>query len=191
MAFIALRKDTQERIDITRIEKPYLELKSGDCVCQLCGEPLIVRCGMIRQAHFAHYSACVSDYRYHPESPEHMAGKEYVADLITQMLINMGIENPKVDYEVRIPEAKRVADVLVTFPMGWRIACEIQLASITIADLEERTNDYARAGIDTIWWLGKQADTDQNRYWCATNLVRCYRIYFEYHTIGKIVSGLS
>lgn len=188
MPFVALRKDTQERIDITKIEKPYLELKSGDCVCQLCGEPLIVRCGLIRQAHFAHYSACVSEYKFHPESPEHMAGKEFVADLITQMLINMGIENPKVDYEVRIPEANRVADILVTFPMGWRIACEVQLASITIAELQERTNDYARSGIDTFWFLGKRADTDQNRGWCAENLMRYYRIHFASHPVGRIIS---
>jgi len=54
----------------------------------------------------------------------------------------------------------------VTFPTGWRVAHEVQLASITTEHLQERTNDYTLAGIDVVWWLGKSADTETNRAWC-------------------------
>lgn len=80
MPFIGLKKDTSERIDITQIENPRLILKSGDCICQLCGSPLIVRAGNVYKAHFAHYGDrdCNTEYKYHPESPEHRESKFYL-----------------------------------------------------------------------------------------------------------------
>ena len=39
-------------------------------------------------------------------------------------------------YEVRIPEIKRIADIMVTFPFGWQIAHEIQLSPISIENLK-------------------------------------------------------
>jgi hypothetical protein len=69
MPFIAIRKETRERIDITTIANPRAVLKSGECLCQLCGAPMIVKAGLVRQHHFAHIGQCSSDYQSHPESP--------------------------------------------------------------------------------------------------------------------------
>ena len=163
MPFVALHKDTQERIDITRIENPRESLKSGDCVCQLCSTPMIIKAGQILRAHFAHYASCETDYQSHPESAEHREAKIYLATHLREAFKEY--THASIEYEVPIPEVKRIADLLATFPMGWRVAHEIQLASITVEQLEARTNDYARAGVDVVWWLGKSANTPANREW--------------------------
>lgn len=163
MPFVARHKDTKERIDITRIENPRQVLKSGDYICQLCDTPMIVKAGLIMQAHFAHTASCTSDYQSHPESQEHREAKIFLAKNLGRSFAEY--TNTTIEYEVPIPEVKRIADLLVTFPMGWRIAHEVQLASITSQTLQERTDDYARAGIDVVWWLGKSANTPTNRDW--------------------------
>ncbi|WP_354010891.1 competence protein CoiA family protein [Endozoicomonas lisbonensis] len=70
---------------------------------------------------------------------------------------------PIIEYPIH--EVKRIADVVFEFPNGWLEAHEVQFSSITPAELEERTNDYKKAGIDVVWWLGKSADTQPNREW--------------------------
>src|SRR5260370_22664255 len=79
MPFIAIRKETRERIDITTIANPRAVLKSGECLCQLCGAPMIVKARLVRQHHFAHIGQCSRDYQSHPESPAHQDAKRYLA----------------------------------------------------------------------------------------------------------------
>lgn len=164
MPFIARKKSTGERIDITLLSSPREQLQANDCVCQLCGAPLIIKAGLIMRAHFAHATLCESDYQSHPESLAHREAKVFLATHLHESF--QEYTSASIEYEVPIPEVKRVADLLVTFRMGWRIAHEVQLASITTEELELRTNDYERAGIDVVWWLGRSANTVANRAWC-------------------------
>lgn len=163
MPFIALDKTTKERIDITKLDNPREHLRSGDVICQLCESPMIVKAGLIKRHHFAHYAECSSDYEQHPESEEHLRGKEIVAAQASEWFSEL--TNAKPDYEVRIPEVMRVADVLFQFPNGWRVVCEVQLASITVGQLQQRTDDYLRAGIDVYWFFGKGAASESNLRW--------------------------
>jgi len=164
MAFIARHKDTRERIDITRYARPRDELQAGRLICQFCDQEMIIRHGMIVRAHFAHKVACTTPYVGHPESPEHRFGKMLVAEHLRQEVAEYS--DARIEFEFPIPEVRRIADILVIFPNGWRVAHEIQLASITVEYLQQRTEDYLRAGIDVVWWLGKSADTPANRAWC-------------------------
>ncbi|MCK6629037.1 MAG: hypothetical protein L6R45_28140 [Anaerolineae bacterium] len=54
MPFIAINRQTGERIDITKIENPRLHLKRDDQICQLCEQPVIIKAGLITRPHFAH-----------------------------------------------------------------------------------------------------------------------------------------
>lgn len=72
--------------------------------------------------------------------------------------------------EEPIPEANRVADVLLTFKTGGPVAHEVQLSPITTGELAARTRDYADVGVDVYWWLGKQAATTANRQWCLDEI---------------------
>ena len=138
---------------------------------------MVVKAAMIVRAHFAHKAACTSPYQAHPESPEHRAGKYFIAERVREQLAP-DYPNVAIDFEVPVPEANRVADVMVTFPNGWRIAHECQLASITAEQLGRRTEDYLRAGVDTVWWLGKSANTPANRNWCVEYLGFALEINF-------------
>jgi competence CoiA-like predicted nuclease len=135
----------------------------------------MVKDGSVRVKHFAHQVRCSSPLAM-PESPQHLLGKWYIAEHLRAELEPYAVA--EIEYEVVIPEAGRVADVLVTFPEGWRVAHECQLASVTTGELQERTEAYGRAGIDVIWWLGRQAATQQNLTWCATTLGIAYQLHF-------------
>jgi competence protein CoiA len=164
MPFIAKHRDTGERVDIAATATPRATLQPGKYICPLCGDDFIIRAGLVVAAHFAHRAACTSSWRTHPESAEHRAGKLFlVNNLPTHFDEYKGAE---IMLEVPIPEIHRVADVLATTVTGWRIVHEVQLASITVEELESRTNDYHIAGLDVVWWLGGRAATDANRNWC-------------------------
>lgn len=165
MPLVALDKNTQKRIDITRIENPRQELKAEDIVCPLCEAPMVIVAGSIRIHHFRHKANCNSDYKSHPESYEHLRTKALVAQNVGKWFKEFTSAEPRL--EVPIPEVKRIADVMFIFPNGWRVACEVQLASITIDELQQRTDDYLRAGVDVFWFLGKNAASESNIRWAT------------------------
>jgi competence protein CoiA len=165
MPYIAVDKNTGKRIDILAIKDPRLNLKDSECLCQLCGEKMFIKAGPLIRPHFAHYADCKSDYKIdHAETPQHLFAKMKLKQILKEQFSKL--EHVEIDYEVAIPDIHRVADILVIFPMGWKMAHEIQLSNISIKELEERTNDYLKSGIDVYWWLGKSADNISNRSWC-------------------------
>jgi competence protein CoiA len=176
MPFIALDIQTNKRVDITKIPDPRQVLKKEHMRCQLCGSPLIIKAGLIKQAHFAHsVGPCSTEYQFHVESREHREAKLFLVTHLREEFEEYTMAT--FEYEVPLPEIKRVADILVTFPMGWRVAHEVQLSAITIEEMQQRTEDYERAGIDVIWWLGKSANTPGNRAWCETTFGYALTIY--------------
>ena len=82
MPFVALFKETGERIDITQVEYPKQKYKYGDCVCQLCEAPLRIRGGAYVRNHFAHdpSTPCNTDYSSQPESPHHREAKYFLLE---------------------------------------------------------------------------------------------------------------
>lgn len=159
MPFIAINAATGERLDASEFTLIHSELAARGIEpeqlrCQLCAGAMYARQGP-HVPHFAHYPDvdCNSHgYETKPESPEHHVGKRFVRDHLRTLY-----PGAQVELEVPIEQRKRIADVLVAFRGGWAIAHEIQLARIALTELEERTRDYARVGIDVVWWLGAKA----------------------------------
>lgn len=168
MAFIAKSLRTGLRIDITRVEHPRETLKAEDVVCQLCEERMIIKAGYIVRAHFAHSarSDCASQWGSHPESEEHRLGKLLIAQKLQEELGD--VTGARTEFEVPVREVMRIADVMVIYPNGWRVAHECQLAGITTETLTKRTEDYLHAGIDVVWWLGKSAASRTNLDWTVS-----------------------
>lgn len=163
--FVAEHKETGERIDLTQVMNPKTEIDQEQCVCPLCGKPFTLRVGLIRRPHFAHRgSECQSPYRTHPESAAHREAKLFLMQHLRSEFPEYA--GATIQIEVKLEPIWRVADVLVTFPSGWRQAHEVQLSKITIGELQERTNDYTTMGIDVVWWLGRDADKEPNQQWC-------------------------
>ena len=162
MPFIAKHKTTGERIDITRLENPRSVLGASDVVCPICDHAMTIKAGAIKRHHFAHMPGredCPYAIYSAGETQEHRDAKELLRSEMSQMF---GEYTDAVgELEVYLPEmlnAKwRIADVLFTFPNGWRIAHEAQLAAISTEDLAARTEDYNSQGIDVFWWFGRDA----------------------------------
>lgn len=188
MPFVAKDRETGGRIDITTYRNPRTELVAERLACQLCEERMIIRQGLVVRAHFAHTKSCTCPYAAHPESPEHLAGKASVSAWLHQQ---PDLKGTTIALEVPIHARKRIADIMVTFPQGHRLAVEIQLAAITPAQLEARTKDYLDDGIDVIWVLGKDAARGQgNVQWCNTTLGGYLQLGFtqdqQHHDFGAI-----
>ncbi|MEA5079488.1 MAG: competence protein CoiA family protein [Anaerolineaceae bacterium] len=186
MPFIAINKVTRERIDITTIENPRLALENGVFLCQLCGQPMFIRGGGYYIHHFCHKVSCHSDEygTRERETPEHLFGKREIAKLLHEQFNG---QNVKIEYEVPLPEIKRVADILVTYPMGWRLAHEIQLSDITKDEIDIRTSDYESIGIDVVWWLGERI-RNEVRNWSIERFGRVFTVKVSRTTQDQSIS---
>lgn len=164
MPFVAMRKSTGERINILEMKDPRLVIEKGDLVCPLCGVEFLVVAGPCVVRHFRHKVLCTSTIDRHPESAKHLVGKWHVWDYCQKMYG----DDVRVDFEVNVSEVNRQADLMVSFPTGYREAHEIQLSSISRDQLRQRTVDYRKAGIDSVvWWFGESANTQANRDWAV------------------------
>lgn len=178
MPFIAI-DNTGNRIDITRIENPRMTIDPKNVFCQLCQQPMMIRSGLIRSAHFAHRSVCTSEYDHHPESQDHLLGKQYVYEYLRSLDEYSDCE---FQFEYKIESGKRIADLMMISPTGFMVANEIQLAQITTEKIKERTLTYYEQGIDVWWWLGKSAYTAANTNFCIRTTGHCYLITFTVET---------
>lgn len=153
MPFTAKRRSTGEMVCVWDYPDPRRDLRAEDLVCPLCEEPLTLRAGLVRSAHFAHRSRCPREDWYEPETPEHRAFKQAVRDWLLQ---DPFWQEAQIFLEVPIHEARRRADLLAVFPGGWRVAHECQVSPITLEELQTRSENYLQAGVDVLWWFTRQ-----------------------------------
>lgn len=183
MPLIGKDKNTGERLSILDFDNPKTQLKRGEVLCPLCNQELhIVHTDFVTK-HFRHMVECQSDYKRHPESPEHLLGKKILAERLSNDWKEYSY--CKIEFELPVDLIKRIIDVAFIFPTGWIVAHEIQLSKISINELESRTNDYLNAGIDVVWWIGKNADTIENRNWLIKNYGAVTCIDFEFLKANK------
>ena len=70
-----------------------------------------------------------------------------------------------IERDVHLPEVDGNADILFTFPMGWRVVHQVQDKPLKPTELDAHTVSFYRAGIDVVWWLAYPATTLENRTW--------------------------
>jgi len=116
----------------------------------LCAVALLVRHGAVHRPHFAHRQHCPYASWTQAQTPEHLATKETIAAWLHQDPLWHG---SVIDLEAKIPEIRRVADILVTFPDGTRVAHECQLSRLSLKKFQARSQAYAQAGIHVYWWF--------------------------------------
>lgn len=186
MPLVAVDMETGKRLDLTGPNLSDDYLHSRPLACPICGNKMFYRSSYLRQghqvrSHYAHLETCDANYDSQPESAYHLAGKRYLKEFLEskyQKLTDCEIElEVPIDMEWR--DKGRIADICITFPMGYREAHEIQLSPITLRDLKQRTQDYRRAGCDVIWWLGEKANTLENRTFCHELFGACFYINFK------------
>jgi competence protein CoiA len=182
MPLVAIHPATQTRIESLdfssgleiRSKYPVKELR-----CPFCDGEVYPRDRQGFVLHFAHNKGgCSTQLGHHPESREHLRGKAYLAQLLKLAL--SGYSSAPVFLEYPLPEAGqhgRIADVAAVFPSGYILAYECQLASISVEEIQQRTIDYANAGVDVVWWLGGRANTPIIRDWCIQEFGFCYQLH--------------
>jgi hypothetical protein len=130
----------------------YKSRPRADLRCRECSEPMHAKASSRGLRFFAH-DRNASDCPSFGESAEHRALKWAVASTIRGLGCQAIVE--------ATPEPGDRggwrADVLGICPDGRRVAFEVQLASMTIAEGNERTHRYAEDGIDCVWLSTRQA----------------------------------
>ncbi|MCR2820985.1 competence protein CoiA [Lederbergia panacisoli] len=128
--------------------KELLErLRSNVYFCPQCHEPLILKAGEIRIPHFSHrkHSLCTTS-QSEPESIQHLQGKKYLYNFLTQQGLSVTIEH-------YFPDIKQRADLFVqTYSHSYAI--EYQCSPLARSLLEERTKGYKSIGIVPLWIMG-------------------------------------
>lgn len=183
MPLTAIIKSTGQQIIITQ-DLALAKAHKDELICPICNELLIpvrdaIRLGNDVQAYTRHKDIdghYETEYRYHTESRHHKLAKMYLATHAAELL---GLAVLKYEFEVRLPEIKRIADVRVQIDDDEFIVIEAQLSPTTPEELEERTNDYARLGYTVCWCLGKDAYKDYNYRWCLSNTGICLVLSFH------------
>ena len=150
--------------------------------CPFCESLMFPREQRGSIVHFYHYRQCTSQIQHHPESREHFAGKQLLADVLRKETEGLNVE---ILVEYPIPKAGlhgRIADVAAIFPTGYVLIYECQLAAITIENLEQRTLDYFEEGCDVVWFFGKSADVRINHEWAKSRLYCSHKLIFSYES---------
>lgn len=182
--FTAIDQETGERVDLFTSPLAKTDLLNRVFICPVCGDRMIARSSFLRsgtqvRAHFAHKPAadCLYAMYAQGETAEHRAGKEWVVARLKDVV---GEEvTCEIYTEYHLKQIRRIADVILLTPGGYNHVFEVQLASISVEDLEQRTNDYMSVGCDVTWIIGGRADTQENRLWVADHQGDVHVIQFS------------
>lgn len=118
--------------DIAQLQATYY--------CPTCSEPLRLKRGRVRRAHFFHLA----------RTPEcRLSEKTYLHALIQEWLLEK-IPGEEKYLERPFPAIGRIAD-LASFDL--RAVFEVQISKITIKEMAKRREDYAKEALSTVWIL--------------------------------------
>lgn len=117
---------------------------SGPYFCSFCHEEMILKKGMVKVHHFAHYPSSSCEYST-GETEDHLRAKLGIYDALREKGINVEVE--------KILSEKIRADVFITYPSGRKVAVEIQRTPMTLQRCYERTQNYLEINIPVLWVL--------------------------------------
>jgi competence CoiA-like predicted nuclease len=183
---VAIHKNSGDRVQASDYDTAHAirsKFPLGELICPFCEQMVFVRDRPGFVLHFAHSHLCTSKIGYHPESEDHEQGKSELVKFLKQQIEGDSSQCARVEVEyslVKCGEHGRVADVALVYDNGNLLICECQLAKITSNELEKRTLDYYSIGADVLWFLGKEADTPENRNWLRKMFGSVGRIDFTY-----------
>lgn len=123
-------------------------VKKQNYICIECQDPLHVRGGEIRQAHFYHV-------RPNQKCSLH---KKSLKHLQVQWRLQQELGSSDCQLELSFPSIKRIADVVW---LSEKIVFEVQCSPITAAEVLQRNLDYGSLGLCVVWVLH---DSRYNRW---------------------------
>ena len=131
-------------LDGDRMEAEIAERGLG-YVCPICEQPVVLKRGRIKIAHFAHKPPTNCTWTK-GETQAHLEAKK----LFQAAFVSREVR-AEVEFIVRSLPNDRRADVMVWSPSGMQAAIELQHSNIGIKEIEKRSFSYAREGIAQAW----------------------------------------
>lgn len=116
-----------------------------DCYCPGCLEPVVLRRGRFRLAHFAHRPGSQCQLG-EGETPEHLLGKRQLFERAKEC-------GYRAELEVYLSKINQRPDLLLT-SKDRQLAIEFQCSPLSLQRLRERNAGYRRCGIQVHWLLG-------------------------------------
>jgi competence protein CoiA len=134
----------------------YFSSKShAPFICAQCGDEVVLKCGRNRINHFAHVNplACKEATG---ESEIHRRCKMEIFEALRQM--------PGVHSAVLERPLGSVRPDVSAYINGVPVAIEVQISSLSVETIQQRTIEYARLGIYVLWLLQWTPKLDAKRY---------------------------
>jgi competence protein CoiA len=134
----------------------YLESKrNGPFACLQCNEEVILKIGRNRVNHFAHASPIACKFAT-GESETHRRCKMEIYEALSRQpnVRNVALERP----------LGAVRPDVSAYINGVPVAIEVQISSLSIETIQQRTIEYARLGIYVLWLLQWTSTLNMPRY---------------------------
>jgi competence protein CoiA len=146
----AKRKSDGETVNAYFESKP-----NGPFACLVCREEVILKTGRSRINHFAHANPIACKFA-EGESDEHRRCKTEIFLALQKApgASNVILERP---LETVRPDVSAVIN-------GVPVAIEVQISSLSLETITQRTIDYAQRGIYVLWLLQWTPELDAPRY---------------------------
>ncbi|MDF8375133.1 hypothetical protein G9401_06005 [Weissella paramesenteroides] len=155
MMLIARHAHTKEYMDanLARLNDEY--------VCPGCGEPVCLKKGKIKIAHYAHKIFANCGASSEGESALHLQGKLALFQYFSK-------KYDEVKLEPWLSEIKQRPDLMIRRGDKWT-AIEFQCAPITLDQVRKRMAGYRKLHLQTLWILG---ETYQKKRLLATTMAK-------------------
>ncbi len=131
-------------MDRLRIEASNAS-KGPEYSCPECMGKLTLKKGKIKIHHFAHKPPTSCAWAK-GETQAHLKAKTLFKETFSRRELRAEVE-----FEVKVLNGDRRADVMVWSPSGRQFAIELQHSSISLDEIERRTWSYRKSGIPVIW----------------------------------------
>ncbi|WP_407372434.1 competence protein CoiA [Carnobacterium sp.] len=119
-----------------------------DYYCPSCKEPVFLKKGAVKQAHFTHFQKNDCTVFSEGETQEHISGKKILFRWFTQQEIPCQLE-------AYLPNLKQRPDLLVWLDDQTPVAIEFQCSTLSVERMIERTLGYTEKGYKVYWILGQ------------------------------------
>lgn len=120
-----------------------------DYYCPSCKEPVFLKKGLIKQAHFTHFQKKNCNVFSESETEEHILGKGMLYQWFKQQEIPCQLE-------AYLPNLKQRPDLLIWLDEKTPIAIEFQCSALSAQRMIERTFGYTQNGYKVYWILGEK-----------------------------------
>lgn len=134
----------------------YFSTKAqGPFYCLVCRDEVILKAGRNTKAHFAHANPIACKFA-EGESDEHRACKQ---DIYESLLRSPNVKSAALER----PIGNNRPDVSA-YINGVPVAIEVQISSLSLETIQQRTLEYARNGVYVLWLLQWDESLDAGRY---------------------------